>query len=274
MRQYAVRSSSGRSQGFTRHFQYFRVNKNLYLQPTYINISFIEITIEMAARKVLNTIILGAPGGGKGTISKKLVKKYNFAHVSTGDLLRAHVQDPNSELGKKAKELMASGALVPDELVLDMLHTEVNKLDNPRVLLDGFPRTLSQAEALQTFMPLNAVIVLDIPHETIIDRISNRMIHLSSGRIYNQTYNPEKNKGFDDVTGEELVQREDDKPDTVKARLVAYEETTAPLIDYYQQQQTNDNELLVSRFAGTESDVIFPDIVQWMQNMKLVPTNE
>lgn len=229
----------------------------------------------MAARKALNAIILGAPGGGKGTISKKLVKKYNFAHVSTGDLLRVHVQNPNSDLGKKAKEVMASGALVPDELVLSMLQDEVKNLENPRLLLDGFPRTLAQAEALQSFVSLDAVLVLDIPHETIIDRISNRMIHPASGRVYNQTYNPEKNKGFDDVTGEKLVQREDDKPDTVKARLVAYEATTAPLISYYQRQIAGaDTSPLVKRFAGTESDVIFPDIVKWMQNTKLVPMEE
>jgi adenylate kinase family enzyme len=145
--------------------------------------------------------LLGLLGGGKGTISKKLVKQYNFIHVSTGDMLRAHIQDPSSDLGQVAKGFIKDGALVPDGLVLNMLQGEVTKLtrqhskpglDAPKLLLDGFPRTVPQAKSMLTFMPVHCVIVLDIPHQTIIDRISNRMIHPASGRVYNKTYNPER----------------------------------------------------------------------------------
>ena len=196
--------------------------------------------------------------------------RYNFAHVSTGDILRAHVQDPTSTLGQQAKAFMNDGALVPDTLVLDMLKAEVTKLDAPRLLLDGFPRTLPQAKALQNITPVDAVLVLDIPHATIVDRISNRMIHPASGRVYNQTYNPEKVRGKDDETGEPLVQRDDDKPDTVKARLVAYEEMTAPLIAHYEALAEKTGKMSVGKFAGTESDVIFPEIVSWLEEKKLV----
>jgi nucleoside-triphosphate--adenylate kinase len=221
-----------------------------------------------AGKRAINAIILGAPGGGKGTISKKLVKTYQFQHVSTGDLLRAHVQDEKSELGRVAKDFMRRGALVPDELVLNMLQADVQSKQAHRLLLDGFPRNIPQADALGKFLPLQLVLVLDIPHATIVERISNRMIHPASGRIYNQTYNPEKNRGFDDLTGEPLVQRDDDKAETVLARLQAYDRSTAPLIDYYSKRESHG--VVLKRFAGTESDVIFPQMCDWLQSAKVL----
>ena len=221
----------------------------------------------MATRRVLNAIILGAPGGGKGTISKKLVETYDFHHISTGDILRRYAQDSTSEMGNVAKSFMDKGDLVPDKLVLDMLQSDVTRLQRRRLLLDGFPRTLSQANELNKFLPLDLVLVLDIPHDTIVERIASRMIHPASGRIYNQTYNAEKNRGFDDITGEPLVQRDDDKPDTVIARLNAYEANTAPLIEYYSRRGSGVN---LQRFAGTESDVIFPQICEWIVEQKIM----
>jgi nucleoside-triphosphate--adenylate kinase len=212
-------------------------------------------------RKALNTVILGAPGGGKGTISKKMVKAFAFQHVSTGDILRSHVRDPSSKLGQEAAGYMKSGGLVPDKLVFDMLQDHLKANPAPRVLLDGFPRTLEQAREMKNIVDLDAVVVLDIPHETIVDRISNRLVHPASGRVYNLTYNAPKVEGKDDETGEDLIQRDDDKPETVKARLEAYEKMTSPLIEYY----SNDKDVNVKVFKGTESDVIFPEIQAYME---------
>eukprot|EP01083_Nonionella_stella_P013410 37760_1 len=160
-------------------------------------------------------LILGKPGGGKGTISGKILRDFpQFRHVSTGDELRQHVRN-GTELGKEAKKYMDDGCLVPDALMIKMVMSDaVEALKTGQsLLLDGFPRTMEQAVALDKNLDVDLVINLCIPNETIIERISDRWIHPASGRVYNYAYKPPKVKGVDDETGEELVQREDDKPE-------------------------------------------------------------
>ena len=212
-------------------------------------------------------IILGAPGGGKGTISKKIVKQFAFNHVSTGDLLRANIQ-AGTELGKSAQDFMKKGTLVPDDLVVNMLKDHINKGSTDdktgaenRLLLDGFPRTIAQAEMLGEVMPVDTVIHLDIPHAEIQRRISQRWIHAPSGRVYNLEYSPPKDAGKDDETGDALEQREDDKPATVQQRLDDYEAMTATLIDYYKKEAS------VHSFAGTESDVIYVSVEKTLKDI-------
>ena len=213
-------------------------------------------------RKATQMIILGAPGGGKGTISSKITKNFAFTHLSTGDILRSHVKS-GSELGELAKSHMQSGKLVPDSLVVDMLKEEVKTLGDKRLLLDGFPRTLPQAEMLDEIMSIDAVISLEIPHTEIMRRISQRWIHAPSGRVYNLEYKPPKKEGLDDETGEALTQRDDDKPEFVKRRLEDYENMTRPLIDFYQAKSGTE----VKVFAGTESDVIFVDVEKFLKQI-------
>ncbi len=212
-----------------------------------------------------NIILLGAPGGGKGTISKKIMKKYAFEHISTGDLLRRHIQD-KTDLGVAAKEFMERGQLVPNALVMDILQnflsSSSSSTESNRYLLDGFPRTIEQADLLRDIMAIQSVIYLDIPHETIMQRLSERYLHPASGRIYNLTYNPPKQPGIDDETGEPLVQREDDKPETVKKRLIDFENQTQPLIEYYKKVHN----VAVRQFRGTESDVIFVDVDKFLSS--------
>ena len=199
-----------------------------------------------------NVILLGAPGGGKGTISKYLVKDFGFFHVSTGDLLRKNIAE-GTPVGKQCKEIVSAGGLVPDELVFDLLKTEI--AGKKSLLFDGFPRTREQAESLKSIVQIDTAIQLDIPHTTIVDRISKRWVHAPSGRVYAYDFNPPKKEGFDDETGEPLTQRSDDKPDVVKNRLEQYEKSTQPVVDYYAAAG------LLQRFAGTESKVIYKDIL-------------
>ena len=208
-------------------------------------------------------LIMGPPGGGKGTISKKILKEFPFHHLSTGDQLRAHVQN-STAVGQEAKQYMDSGALVPDELIIRLVLEEVGQLPpTTNVLLDGFPRTQAQAEALSKEIKVDIVINLDIPQATIVERMSGRWIHMASGRVYAYDYNPPKEDGKDDVTGEPLEQREDDKPETVMARLQKYAEMTVPLIEYY------DKDGVLASFAGTESDVIYPEVRQFLNTQGL-----
>lgn len=210
-------------------------------------------------KKALNVIIFGSPGSGKGTISKKIVKDFSFNHLSTGDLLRQHVLN-GTPIGVAAKQLMDAGKLVPDQLVLDML-LDSSKGTKGNLLLDGYPRTIVQAESLQKHIPIHSVIALDIPHQTIIDRLSSRWIHPKSGRTYAYDYNPPKILGKDDETGEDLIQREDDKPESIAARLKAYENLTMPLKDHY------DKAGMLKVFSGTESDVIYPMVKAHLDGM-------
>ena len=190
--------------------------------------------------RTVTSLITGPPGGGKGTLSKKIVANFDVAHISTGDVLRAHVRE-GTELGIAAKAYMNKGDLVPDDLIVDLvlLELEANKSAraHQHVLLDGFPRTAAQAHELAARdIGIDLVLDLCVPVEDIVSRISNRWTHAASGRVYSYAFNPPKVEGFDDETGEPLIQRDDDKPDTVRARLAAYEELTAPLTAHYDAQ--------------------------------------
>lgn len=205
-------------------------------------------------------LILGKPGGGKGTISGKILRDFpQFRHVSTGDELRQHVRN-GTELGKEAKKYMDAGALVPDNVIIEMVMSDAVEAvkTGQSLLLDGFPRTMEQAVALDKNLDVDLVINLCIPNETIIDRISDRWIHPASGRVYNYSYKPPKVKGQDDETGEELIQREDDKPESVLKRLQKYDEATAPLVKYYEKKG------VIQTFRGTMSDVIYPEVKNWL----------
>lgn len=182
----------------------------------------------------MNIIIMGPPGSGKGTQSQLLCEKFGFRHLSTGEVLRAAVK-AQTELGNKAQAIMQSGALVPDGLVVQMVSDWMAAdSDAKGVIFDGFPRTVLQAKAMENLaLSPDALIHLDTPHDVIIKRLSGRRIHLDSGRIYHLEYNPPAREGVDDVTGEPLVQREDDRPESIEKRLQAYQEQTEPVLHYY-----------------------------------------
>lgn len=205
-------------------------------------------------------LILGKPGGGKGTISGKILNDFPiFGHLSTGDVLRQHVRD-ETPIGVEAKNYMNEGRLVPDELMIRLVLEDAQRvLDNgSSLLLDGFPRTLGQAVALDESLDVDLVVNLDVPTETIVQRISERWIHPASGRVYNYTYKQPQVEGLDDETGEPLVQRSDDKPESVRRRLALYDEATAPLVDYYNRKG------VLKTFKGTMSDVIYPKVKKWL----------
>jgi nucleoside-triphosphate--adenylate kinase len=209
-------------------------------------------------------LIMGPPGGGKGTISKKILKDFPFHHLSTGDELRRHLRE-GTDVGKEAKSFMDSGALVPDGVIIKLVLEEVAQLPSgTNVLLDGFPRTQAQAAALDKEIDVEIVVNLDIPVQIIVERMSGRWIHMASGRVYAYDYNPPKEHGKDDVTGEPLEQREDDKAETVMARLEQYNEATAPLIEHYSKAG------VLANFAGTESDVIYPRVKDFLSTFELV----
>lgn len=182
----------------------------------------------------MNLIFLGPPGVGKGTVAKHVVKKKGIPQISTGDLLRAAVKE-GSQLGKKAKEYMDSGKLVPDELVIGLLKDRISKADcKDGFILDGFPRTIPQAEALdRSDVQIDRVLNFKASDDTVIGRISGRRTCKECGAIYHVANLPPKEEGICDSCGGELFQRDDDKPDAVKKRLEVYKKQTAPLIDYY-----------------------------------------
>ena len=198
----------------------------------------------------MKIILVGPPGGGKGTQAKLIVKKLEIPQISTGDMLRDHVKN-QTELGLKAKKHMEEGSLVPDNLILDMMEKRLKEFDcNRGYILDGFPRTIPQAEGLDNVLfnlnhQIDKVIVLEVNDDIIVDRMGGRRIHLPSGRIYHIKYNPPINENRDDQTNEELSIREDDKEKTVRERLSIYHQTTSPLIEYYKKQN------LVSNINGT-----------------------
>jgi len=186
--------------------------------------------------------------------------KYDIKFLSSGDILRQHIKD-KTDIGRTAEALVASGGLLPDDLMVKLLATNLDSLKGKNWILDGFPRTLGQGELLdrhlaQTASPLSLVVHLDVPDEVILARITDRWIHLASGRIYNYSYNRPKVDGLDDVTGEPLVKRPDDNPAIFARRLKAYYESTAPLLAYYKSQGSNK---LVS-LTGNTSDEIWPQL--------------
>lgn len=182
----------------------------------------------------IHLILLGSPGAGKGTQSKLISEEYAIPQISTGDMLRAAVK-AGTPLGLEVKQIMDSGGLVPDEHMIKLVRDRIQQADCANgFLLDGFPRTLAQAEALrQHHIPINYVIEIHVPDEEIIQRLSGRRIHPASGRSYHVLYQPPFRDNIDDVTGEPLVQREDDSEATIRKRLQIYHQQTHPLLDYY-----------------------------------------
>ena len=199
-------------------------------------------------------ILLGPPGAGKGTQAAFVTKKYGVPQISTGDMLRAAIK-AGSELGRKAKKLMDAGQLVPDAVILDLVKHRIEEPDCARgFLFDGFPRTLAQADSMKKAgLRIDFVIEIAVPDEEIILRMSGRRVHPASGRTYHIKFNPPKVADKDDVTGEALMQRPDDRPETVKERLNVYHAQTQPLIEYYAKwQATGDpNAPKHCRVSGT-----------------------
>ncbi|MDP2817048.1 MAG: adenylate kinase [Polaromonas sp.] len=182
----------------------------------------------------MRLILLGAPGAGKGTQATFICQKYGIPQISTGDMLRAAVK-AGSPLGIEAKKVMDSGGLVSDDLIINLVKDRIAQPDCAKgFLFDGFPRTLPQADAMKAAgVKLDYVLEIDVPFEAIIERMSGRRSHPASGRTYHVKFNPPKTEGKDDVSGEPLIQRDDDKEDTVRKRLEVYSAQTRPLVDYY-----------------------------------------
>jgi nucleoside-triphosphate--adenylate kinase len=207
-------------------------------------------------------VIMGPPGSGKGTISERIVRDFNLLYLASGDVLRSHINN-NTEFGAKIKPIVASGKLVPSSLLTPMIEAEIAKLKSTGdtgFLLDGFPRSVDQAESLQKTHPPDLAIQLDVPFETIINRIKSRWIHMPSGRVYNLDYNPPKVSGKDDVSGDTLTQREDDKPESVTKRLEVYQSVMDPILEYYKSKQ------ILKVFSGTESNVIYPQVKTFLED--------
>ncbi len=200
----------------------------------------------------MRIILLGAPGAGKGTQAGFLTKRYNIPQISTGDMLRAAIK-AGTELGKVAKAAMDTGKLVTDDIIIGLVKERIKEDDCKNgFLLDGFPRTLAQADAVTNAgINIDAVIEIDVPDEEIVSRMSGRRAHLASGRTYHIVYNPPKVDGKDDLTGEELVQRDDDKEEVVLDRLKIYHEQTKPLINYYKEQAKKIESLVYITVDGT-----------------------
>jgi adenylate kinase len=182
----------------------------------------------------MRLILLGAPGAGKGTQAAFICQKYGIPQISTGDMLRAAVK-AGTPLGLQAQAVMASGALVSDDLIINLVKERIAQPDCAQgFLFDGFPRTIPQAEAMRSAgVKLDYVLEIAVPFSDIIERMSGRRSHPASGRIYHVKFNPPKVDGKDDLTGEDLIQREDDKEETVRKRLEVYSQQTRPLVDYY-----------------------------------------
>ncbi|CAL8105238.1 unnamed protein product [Orchesella dallaii] len=203
----------------------------------------------------IRAVIFGAPGSGKGTIAQRIVKDFKVQHISSGDVLRSHISK-ETEYGKQIADIVKVGGLVPSKMLSSLIEIELEK-KVPGVkgfLLDGYPRTIEQAGILQNLKSPNLVVFLNVPFDTIIDRIKSRWIHPGSGRIYNLEFSPPKVEGKDDLTGEPLIQREDDKPESVLRRLELYQMEAEPLLAYYRERG------VLQEFWGTESNKIYPEV--------------
>jgi adenylate kinase len=201
----------------------------------------------------MRIMMLGAPGAGKGTQATFLTSHFDIPQISTGDMLRASIR-AGAALGLEAKGYMDAGQLVPDDLIIRMVKVRISEPDCKNgFLLDGFPRTLAQAEALASAgVALDAVIEIDVPFEVIVERMAGRRVHPASGRTYHIVYNPPKVDGQDDETGEALIQRDDDKAETVKKRLDVYAAQTQPLVDFYKAEAAKGSVKYI-RVDGTDN---------------------
>ena len=190
----------------------------------------------------MRLILLGAPGAGKGTQAQFICKQFGIPQISTGDMLRAAVK-AGTELGIAAKKIMDAGGLVSDEIIIGLVKDRLTQPDCAKgYLFDGFPRTIPQAQAMKDAgVPIDYVLEIDVPFEAIIDRMSGRRVHPASGRTYHIKFNPPKVAGVDDVTGEPLIQRDDDKEETVRKRLQVYNDQTRPLVEYYSSWAEQSN---------------------------------
>ncbi|MDR2392011.1 MAG: adenylate kinase [Planctomycetota bacterium] len=197
----------------------------------------------------MKLILLGPPGAGKGTQAKFICEKFGIPQISTGDMLRSAVK-AGTELGQRAKSVMEAGGLVPDNLIIDLVKERIAQPDCANgFLFDGFPRTLPQAEAVrEAGVAIDAIVEIKVPDDSIVDRMSGRRIHLASGRTYHVTHNPPKTPGVDDVTGEPLIQRDDDQEETIRKRLDEYHRMTAVLSDFYRE--------MAEKGAGTPRFVV------------------
>ncbi|CCM04620.1 uncharacterized protein FIBRA_06804 [Fibroporia radiculosa] len=211
--------------------------------------------------RFLRMLMFGKPGAGKGTLTARLVKKYDVLSLSTGDLLRQHIAE-RTEVGRMAEEIVATGGLLPDDIMLKVVSTKLDMLHNKHWILDGFPRTVGQGQLLDEHLqqqgcPLSLVVNLNVPDEVILSRISDRWVHLPSGRVYNLSYNPPKVAGHDDETGEPLTKRPDDNPETFARRLDKFYASTSPLLDYY---LGNPGNARIVTLSGSTSDEIWPQL--------------
>ncbi|MCZ0703455.1 adenylate kinase [Natronobacillus azotifigens] len=213
----------------------------------------------------MNLILMGLPGAGKGTQAEKIVEKYQIPHISTGDMFRLAIKE-GTDLGKKAKSFMDQGELVPDEVTIGIVRERLSKPDCDKgFLLDGFPRTIAQAEALENLLSdmgrsLQSVLHVDVPTEKLVDRLTGRRICPTCGATYHVDYNPPKVDGKCDHDGATLIQREDDRPETVTKRLEVNVEQAQPLIDFY-----HDKGYLVSVNGEQDIDAVFEDVDQILQ---------
>ncbi|KAJ6496735.1 adenylate kinase-domain-containing protein [Mycena vitilis] len=234
--------------------------------------------------KILRLVIFGKPGAGKGTLTARLVKRHDkILSISSGDLLRQHIVE-RTDVGRQAEEIVAQGKLLPDDVMLKVVTSKLDHLRNKHWILDGFPRTVGQAQMLDAHLkkqgtPLSLVVNLDVPDEVILSRISDRWVHLPSGRVYNISYNPPKVDGLDDETGEPLTKRPDDNPEVFARRLKQFYASTSPLLAYYSaaaQKPTRlprppgahphqlafppAHTLLLKTLSGSTSDEIWPQL--------------
>ncbi|XP_056593304.1 GTP:AMP phosphotransferase AK3, mitochondrial [Triplophysa dalaica] len=219
----------------------------------------------MALKGVFRGVIMGAPGSGKGTVSSRIAQSFGLKHLSSGDMLRANIE-AKTDLGLLMKSCIDQGQLVPDDVISRLILTSLRKMNQSSWLIDGFPRTVAQAEALDSMCDVDSVINLDVPFQTIRERLTSRWVHLPSGRVYNIDFNPPKKLGLDDVTGEPLVQRDDDSPETVTRRLKDYERQTQPVLEYYRSKG------VLETFTGTETNKIWPHVHAFLS--KKIPGNQ
>ncbi|GJJ12107.1 hypothetical protein Clacol_006348 [Clathrus columnatus] len=231
---------------------------------------------EPSSGQPLRMLMFGKPGAGKGTLSTRLTQKYDINFISTGDILRHEIAE-RTEIGNVVEEIVAKGGLLPDDIMIRMISGKLDMLTDKHWILDGFPRTLGQGELLDTHLrstgqPLSLIINLDVPDEVILDRISDRWVHVPSGRVYNLSYNRPKVEGRDDLTGEPLTKRPDDNPEIFARRLKKFYESTSPLITYFTSRASPSTKLVT--LSGKTSDEIWPKLEEVVDTFLIRPRTE